>query len=153
MFDIIYGRSLNTVATVSFYQYYKKYDFFKTIPICQIRYILLDTYADYRDSKRKYFCLAFDKVYSLQPQKQNLFFLYNKPLNFPRLQLQCANCGDTGYNLRSGRKKTRIFLKIMIDYNHVKGNVFSKRNARTFCQNMHLDFFKCFCKLVLKYKV
>ena len=98
-------------------------------------------------------CLAFDKVYSLQPQKQDLTFLYNKPLNFPRLQLQCANCGDTGYNLRSGRKKTRIFLKIMINYNHVKGNVFSKRNARTFCQNMHQDFFKCFCKLVLKCKV
>ena len=157
MFDIIYGRSLNTAATVSFYQYYKKYDCFKTIPFCQIRYMLLDPYADYRDSKSKYFfhspCFAFDKCYSLQPQNQNLSFLYNKPLNFPRLQLQCANCGDTGYNLRSGRKKTRIFLKIMINYNHVKANVFRKRNARTFCQNMHQDFFECFCKLVLKCKV
>ena len=107
--------------------------------------------APYRDSSVSTFFhlpyLAFDKVYSLQPQKQDLSFLYNKPLNFPRLQLQCANCGDTGYNLRSGRKKTRIFLKIMIDYNHVKGNVFSKRNARTFCQNMHQDFFQMFLQI------
>ena len=79
---------------------------FARLGIC----FLIPMYADYRYSKSKYFCWAFDKVYSLQPQEQNLSFLYNKPLNFPRLQLQCANCGDTGYNLRSGRKKTRIFL-------------------------------------------
>ena len=121
---------------------------FARLGIC----FLIPMYADYRYSKSKYFCWAFDKVYSLQPQEQNLSFLYNKPLNFPRLQLQCANCGDTGYNLRSGRKKTQMFLKIMIDYNHVKGNMFRKRNARTFCQNMHQDF-KCFYKLVFKCKV
>ena len=74
--------------------------------------MLLDPYADYRDSKSKYFFhLACDKVYSLEPQKQNISFLYNKPLNFPRLQLQCANCGDTGYNLRSGRKKNSDFFE------------------------------------------
>lgn len=48
-------------------------------------------------------------------------------------------------------------MKIIFDYNHVKGNIFTKRNIQAFCQNMHHNFFNIFFQthsiVVLSFKI